>query len=401
MKNKRKIIIGIIIGLLIIGIPTSVYGYNSYNYNLYYSKAQNDIESEEYDEAILNFNEAIKYRKNNSEEINEQIKLIHDLKVSKVIYEDGLSKFKEKKYLESISIFEKIKEEDEKRYKLSQEKIYECKKLYININLDKAMKLSSIDKKYLEGLDYVDLALKVNPEHEQALKLKAELEMLYKDQHIYLAKKEAESKNYEEAIKHLDIILEFDDKYERAIELKPEYEEAIEKEKAAAKAKEEAQAKQAAQKNKVTSEKDTSSKESSGVNYQEMLDKALGRETLSIPPYKDIYPVHGHEAIKQELKNLGFSFDSNETAMFEQGKIKIGIVKSGDSWQLATKRWGRNEETVFWRVMSIIWGREIADSNRIYIDYALSMPGSSHKSPYIIAFIAENALRVRVFTTKQ
>lgn len=126
-ENKRKIIIGIIICVLIIGVPSSVYAYNSYNYNLHYNKAQVDIESDEYDNAILNFNEAVNYRKNNSEEINEQIKLVEDLKIYKAIYEDGLGRVKKKKYLEAISVFEKIKKQDEKRYELAQKKIYESK----------------------------------------------------------------------------------------------------------------------------------------------------------------------------------------------------------------------------------------------------------------------------------
>lgn len=173
MENRGKKALAIILILAAIGGPSSVYAYNSYNYSKFFNEGQTNIEKEEYNNAIDTFNFALKYKKKNSEEIAEQIKLAEDLKNSKTIYEDALKKLNEKKYLEAISIFEKIKKEDIKRYELSQSKIVESKKLYIEENIKKAQN-EATSKKYTDGIKYLDLVIKVDPKNELALKLKEE-----------------------------------------------------------------------------------------------------------------------------------------------------------------------------------------------------------------------------------
>ena len=173
MKNKKIKILAITLILLAAVCPSSVYAYNTYNHNKFFNEGQANIDKEEYNKAIDAFSAALKYKKNNSEEINKQIKLAENLKTSKTIYEDGLKKFNDKNYLEAISAFEKIKKEDIKRYNLSQGKIVESKKLYTNENIAKAQK-EAASKKYTEAMKYLDLVLKIDSKNEQALKLKNE-----------------------------------------------------------------------------------------------------------------------------------------------------------------------------------------------------------------------------------
>ncbi|MPM87187.1 hypothetical protein SDC9_134281 [bioreactor metagenome] len=93
-------------------------------------------------------------------------------------------------------------------------------------------------------------------------------------------------------------------------------------------------------------------------------------------------------AVKKEFEKMGFVFSSNTTAMYNKDGISIGLVDRGGFWQLAVKSWGDKEESLFFRAMSIVLGRDEAWSNLIYIDYALEMPNSVHTSPFIKAFVS-------------
>lgn len=251
--------------LLIVGVPSSVYAYNTYNYNKFYNEGQSNLENEKYDEAIGNFSTALKYGEKYSEEINKKINLIKDLKSSKATYEEGMKKFNEKEYLDAVSIFEKIKKEDTERYKLSQEKIAEAQKMYIGENISKAQK-EAVNKKYVEGIKYLDLALKIDSKNGQALKLKTDYKNLYINENLNIAKQQAAEKNYKEAIEYLDLVFKIDSKNDTALKLKDEYNKAIQNEEAeklkAEKLKEEQQEKNNEEINKASS-KSTSNNSSS------------------------------------------------------------------------------------------------------------------------------------------
>lgn len=170
---KKKKVIAIILCLLAVGIPSSVYAYNSYNYNKFYNEGQADLKEEKFDEAISDFNSALKYGKKHSEEIKQEIGLINKLKVSKAIFQDAEKQMKDKKYLEAIDTFKKVIKEDTKRYSLAQQKADECKNSYINDNLEKAKK-EATSKKYQDAIKYLELVIKIDSKNEQALKLKDE-----------------------------------------------------------------------------------------------------------------------------------------------------------------------------------------------------------------------------------
>lgn len=106
-------------------------------------------------------------------------------------------------------------------------------------------------------------------------------------------------------------------------------------------------------------------------------------------------------AIKNEFEKMGFVFSSETTALYNKDSITIGLVNQGDYWQLATKTWGEEEESLFYRGMSIILGQDAAWSSLIYIDYALDMPDSVHTTPYVSTFVSDDKLVVHIFNPKE
>lgn len=377
LNNKRKKVLATVLFLLMLGVPSSVYAYNSYNYNKLYKQGQANIINEKYDEAISTFNATLKFRKNRSEEINQQISLAKDLKLSKAIYDEAMQKLNDKKYLEAIPIFENIKKEDDKRYPLSKKMISECKNLYINENINNSKKeLES--KKYIEGIKYLDLALKVDDKNDQVLKLKSEYTNLYIADNVDKAKKEAISKRYEAGIAYLNLALKLDPKAEEALKLKDEYTKAIE---AASKAE------------NVTSSKSNNVTSNTNSNTQSTQIKLPPNISIGVPWYTSPYnvpQVYGTAAIKKEFIKLGFVFTSDKTAIYNKYDMRIGLVNSGNYWQLSTSTWVNNTDDLFLDCMRVILGNEIAIDNSHYIDYALSMPNTEHSSPYVKTFTENN-----------
>ena len=105
-------------------------------------------------------------------------------------------------------------------------------------------------------------------------------------------------------------------------------------------------------------------------------------------------------AIKKEFEKMGFIFDSGTTATYKKNGITIGLVNVGEYWQLATKTWGDEEESLFYRGMTIILGQSTAWSNLIYIDQALEFPDSVFISPNVRTFISDDKLIVHIFKPK-
>ena len=393
MNNKRKRILATILVLLMLGVPSSVYAYNAYNYNKFYKQGLTDLTSEKYDEAISNFNASLKFKKNRSEEINKQINLVKDLKLSKTTYDEAVTKLNDKKYLEAIPIFEKIKKDDDKRYNLSKEMISQCKNLYINENIDNCKKEVS-DKKYLEGIKYLDLALKVDDKNGQVLKLKSEYTNLYITDNVDKAKKEANNKNYEEGIKYLTLALKVDAKAEEALKLKEEYTKAIQVAQEAA---------YKAENHNSSNSNNTTSNANNATGIQINLPAILALNRL--PGYNspsNIPHVYGAPAIKKEFIKLGFVFNSDTTAIYNKDDIRVGLVNSGEYWQLSTATWRNNVDDLFLDSMRIILGNEVAIDSFSYIDYALSMPNTVHKTPYVKTFTENNgnSIFLHIFVPK-
>lgn len=166
----KKKYLAIIIGLVIVIIPTSVYGYNSYNYNRLYSAGLTALDNDNFDEAVTDFNNASEYAKNNNSEITDIISKANRLKISKENFEEGMKFYSEKKYPEALDKFKLVISEDKNRYATTQAKIAESKESYISLNLDLA-KEEAKNKKYEQAIVYLEKITKFDAGNATATSL--------------------------------------------------------------------------------------------------------------------------------------------------------------------------------------------------------------------------------------
>jgi tetratricopeptide (TPR) repeat protein len=385
----RKHIVKIIAASMVtltIGVPSSVYAYNSYNYNKYFSSAQELMNNESYEEAEASFNLALKYKKKQSQAVAEQIDLITKLKDYKKVYDSGLNELKNAKYLEAASIFEGIKEDAGEKYKQAQEKAAEAKRLFVSETLEKAGKLA-LDKNYLEGIKFLEEALKVDTNNAEALKAKADYAASYISDSLNKAKKEASDKRYAEAIKTLDSVFAMDSSHSEAQKLKADYNKAIQTQ------KDEAAAKAAAVKVTAAAKPSTASKTSAPA--PQLPPGIIPKPNPYITQRPAVSQVQGRDAIVNEFKKMGFVFSSNTTAMYSKNGIDIGLLDRGDLWQIATKVWGADVEDLFSDSMTILVGKDGADTGQFLINQVFDYDGV-HQQGNVKAFINNNMLIVHI-----
>jgi len=173
LLKSRKIAILILSAIIVIAVPTSVFGYNSYNFNKLYNRGNELLANENFDEAISAFTDSLKYMPNQKELVESKVSLSKDFKESKATYESAVSLENEKKYLEEIDAYKKIKITDLNRYSSAQNKIKECGISYINENLEKAKNQAS-SKNFESAISYLDTILKFDAINETAQSLKNE-----------------------------------------------------------------------------------------------------------------------------------------------------------------------------------------------------------------------------------
>jgi tetratricopeptide (TPR) repeat protein len=195
LKKRSKIFsIIVLVVILVISVPVAAYGYSAYSYNKQYNLAEKYKENDNYDDALLVLNKILPLAKNQQKKqaIEQEVKIIEDLKQSKISYDEAMDIFNEKRYLEAIEAFKKVTEIDEKRYSDAQEKIAESKKLYSDGNIESA-KTEAADKKYESAIKFLDNALGIDSENSEANKLKEEYNTAIKS-----IKEEEEKKAQEE-----------------------------------------------------------------------------------------------------------------------------------------------------------------------------------------------------------
>lgn len=170
MTIKKKVLI-ISVSILIILSATGLYYYfNKIKpYNDAMNNASKAIVSEDYDNAIAVYTEALSY-KNNSD-ANKKIELAKLLKKSKSIYSTAIKQTADKKYLEAIDNFKKVDKQDSKRYSTAQSKVSKCKKLYIADNL-KSANDNLANNKFNEANKYLDNIFKIDSNNTDAKKVK-------------------------------------------------------------------------------------------------------------------------------------------------------------------------------------------------------------------------------------
>lgn len=157
--NKKIIYCTVVIGVIGI-ISAGIYRHHKIKtYNMLLNEANNNLKSYKYDEAIILFKEAMKYKKDLG--IKNSINLAEKLKINKKSYENALSFMKEERYLDAIDNFKKVSDIDKNLYKDSQKNIEECKKSLVskNIMLSKESVSNndySKDNKYITDITNID-----------------------------------------------------------------------------------------------------------------------------------------------------------------------------------------------------------------------------------------------------
>ncbi|MBW9172494.1 hypothetical protein K2F43_14890 [Clostridium estertheticum] len=173
MKNRKKLIILILIIIIGLIFATFYYMNKSQVYNKTLSSATKAVATEEYDKAITLYEEALNYKKDS--DVNKKIVLANLLIKSKATYNTAIKQATNKDYIGAVNSFKKVDKQDTKRYSLAQNKVSELTKLYIADNLKGANdNLSS--SKFDEANKYLDSIFKVDANNVDAKIVKANLE---------------------------------------------------------------------------------------------------------------------------------------------------------------------------------------------------------------------------------
>ncbi|MEK6263372.1 MAG: tetratricopeptide repeat-containing protein [Clostridium sp.] len=173
--NMQKIVITSVLTLLvIIGVGFGGYKYTKSNqYNALIKDANIYMENSEYDKAIALYKQSLSYK--NDPNIDTSIKLAQSLTEENKIYDDGIRLMKDKKYLESIEQFKMIGTDSDKLYNDAQNKITECTKEYVALNISKA-NIALEASNYDEANNYITQVFKVDNNNENAKKIKATID---------------------------------------------------------------------------------------------------------------------------------------------------------------------------------------------------------------------------------
>jgi len=177
---KKTGIISVLALLVIIGIGFGGYKYTKINqYNSLIKSANTYMENSEYDKAIDLFQQSLSYK--NDATIANSIKLAQNLTKEKKVYDEGIKLMNDKKYLESIAQFKMIGKESDKIYTDAQNRITECTKEYVKLNISEA-NIAIETNKYDEANKYIAKIFKVDNNNEEAKKLKYTIDKKIQEQ---------------------------------------------------------------------------------------------------------------------------------------------------------------------------------------------------------------------------
>ncbi|QXE17736.1 lipopolysaccharide assembly protein LapB [Clostridium sp. 001] len=169
---STKTILIIILVVIVAGCSGFYYFNKVKPYNDLLTAANKAVTTEDYDNAIKFYTEAETYKK--TSDVDKKIQLMSVLKKSKENYEGAVQKMKSKDYLSAINIFKKVDKQDPKRYSDSQNKINECKKLYVSDNLAKA-KDDIKNNKFDEASICLNNIFKLDANNSDAKKLEGDI----------------------------------------------------------------------------------------------------------------------------------------------------------------------------------------------------------------------------------
>lgn len=184
--NKKTIIIVFIVLIIMVGGGFGIYKYvQARKFNDLANDADATFYKDNYNEAIQLYSEALSYK--DDSKIKNKLSLAQAYKKNEDIYNQGLELINRKKYLEAIQKFSQVNKEALKIYNDSQEKVKECKQIYINDKL-KLAENSINSKEYEKTIQYLDEIEKIDKNNSSVKNLKSTIEQ----------KKEEEKKKRQE-----------------------------------------------------------------------------------------------------------------------------------------------------------------------------------------------------------
>lgn len=196
-KIKKIIIISILMLIVIIGVGFAEYKYTKNNkYNGLIKVANSYMENSEYDKAIALYTQSLSYK--NDPNIDNSIKLAQSLIEKNKIYDEGIRLMNDKKYLESIDQFKMIGTDSGKLYKHAQNKIYECNKEFVALNISKA-NIALEANKYDEANNFITKIFKVDNDNENAKKIKDTIDKEIEEENAAQKSKEEQEKAAQKA----------------------------------------------------------------------------------------------------------------------------------------------------------------------------------------------------------
>lgn len=188
--HKAPIIVLCIIIAAAIIIPYSIHARNENNYSKYCDLGDASMGDGRYSDAIVYFTNALEYKPDNNE-LKQKLERAGKLVKSKAAFEKGLKDSYDKHFDEAIKDFEAVDKADEERYKVAQEKIKQCRILYVNnfVNMAK----SEMEKGNIEvAVSYLDKAIVEDPANATAVSLKSQYTLVLQQKAEDEAKKQLE-----------------------------------------------------------------------------------------------------------------------------------------------------------------------------------------------------------------
>ena len=99
LVRSKKLAVLVLLIIIVIAVPSTIYGYNTYNFNKLYNSGIDQLNNENFQEAINTLNDSLKFKPNKKDLIESKVNLAKELNDSKITYNSAVTLLNEKKYL--------------------------------------------------------------------------------------------------------------------------------------------------------------------------------------------------------------------------------------------------------------------------------------------------------------
>jgi hypothetical protein len=192
--SKKKLTSLVLSMFLVLPALTGCSAINDKQYGSVLAMANKSFEQEDFANAKLKFNEALKYKQ--GENIKEKLEQCDILLQSVSDFNKGNEYFDNKDYLGAYTYFKKIPNNDEKRYEAAQKKLQEAKTTYVNEKISLANNAAK-NSSYNLAINYITDGLKIDSQEQQLNQLKDQYQVALNKQIDEQKKAEEERKKKE------------------------------------------------------------------------------------------------------------------------------------------------------------------------------------------------------------